>query len=378
MPVVAPPDGSTSFALRCLGADCLPVTAQGRRKCYATQAPVGDLRERHIRAFNDAAFPAHSPATNHQYACYALISVLRIVVEIEIETNAVPMIPQGAEGRRPTSARRPLPAEDFPSDFLIEEEDFCNRQRPRLFLLAYIHSSILATRKRAHTRATWASGRGYDTDVGLGVVFMVGRARTPEEQRIVQEESRVHHDIVQGNYTDAYELLSYKALASLAWVSRHCSPVPWTLHADDDVLVDPFLLTSLLRRRLSREKNRFLCYPWKKSKVQRQGRWAVQDEDYPSGTYPEYCMGAAWVVQTNVIPRLLRAAAQVQFLWVDDVYVTGILAQGAGVKHSPWMKKFISRENISKEDIGKKVIWYHLGEDRSAWWKLILGYHGYH
>ncbi|XP_047490900.1 beta-1,3-galactosyltransferase 1-like [Penaeus chinensis] len=292
------------------------------------------------------------------------------------QMNTASMIPQGAESRQPTAALRSLPPEDFPSDFLIEEEDFCSRQRRRLFLLAYVHSSILATRKRSHTRATWAGGKGYG--VGLGVVFMVGRARTPEEQRIVQEESRLHHDIVQGNYTDTYELLSLKALASLAWVSRHCSPVPWTLHADDDVLVDPFLLTSLLRRRLSREKNKFLCYPWKGSKVQRQGRWAVQYEDYPNATYPEYCMGAAWVVQTHVIPSLLSAAARVPFLWVDDVYVTGILAQGAAVKHSPWMRKFISRENISEEDIGKKVIWYHLGEDRSAWWKLILGYHGYH
>lgn len=109
--------------------------------------------------------------------------------------NTASMIPQGAEGRRPNAAPRSLPPEDFPSDFLIEEEDFCSRQRPRLFLLAYVHSSILATRKRSHTRATWGGGRAYD--VGLGVVFMVGRARTPEEQKIVQEESRLHHDIVQ-------------------------------------------------------------------------------------------------------------------------------------------------------------------------------------
>ncbi|XP_042871987.1 beta-1,3-galactosyltransferase 5-like [Penaeus japonicus] len=284
---------------------------------------------------------------------------------------------QIADFRRKSAALRPLPPEDIPSDFLIEEEDFCGRQQPRLFLVAYVHSSILATRKRSHTRATWAGGGAYSANVSLGVVFMVGRARTPEEQKIVEDESRRYHDIVQGNYTDTYELLSFKALSSLMWVDRHCSAVPWTLHADDDVMVDPFLLTALLREKLSREKNKFLCYMWKGSRVKRQGRWAVRSEDYPSDTYPPYCMGAAWVLRTAVLPRLLTAAVRVPFLWVDDVYVTGILAQAAGVEHSPWMRKFISRQNISIDDLGKKVIWYHLGENRTTWWRLILNHHGY-
>ena len=88
---------------------------------------------------------------------------------------------------------------DIPKRFLIEEADYCQR-RPKLQIIAYVHSSILRVKQRRDTRSTWGNASAYDMgpmNINLGVVFMVGRAKNEQEQKIVLEESERYHDIVQ-------------------------------------------------------------------------------------------------------------------------------------------------------------------------------------
>ncbi|XP_053634031.1 beta-1,3-galactosyltransferase 1-like [Cherax quadricarinatus] len=261
-----------------------------------------------------------------------------------------------------------------PAHFVIEESDFCHR-RPDLFIVAYVHSSIASVEKRMDTRTTWASAGAYDSNVKMAVVFMVGLAKTTEEQNIVNQESILFRDIVQGNYTDTYHLLSHKALTSLQWVTQHCSHVPWILHADDDVLIDIFLLSKFLES--SASPHSFLCYTWETSEVRRIGRWCVRPEEFPESMYPPYCGGGAWAMATPLVSRLLKAATHAPFLWVDDAYITGVLAKYADVGHSNELKKYIRREGIAEDDLGKMMIWFELNDSRKKWWLRLLLHHKY-
>lgn len=50
------------------------------------------------------------------------------------------------------------------------------------------------------TRSTWANASAYEMgpmNVTIGVVFMVGKAKNKLEEKIVREESKKFHDIVQ-------------------------------------------------------------------------------------------------------------------------------------------------------------------------------------
>lgn len=88
---------------------------------------------------------------------------------------------------------------DIPKRFIIEEADYCKR-RPKLQIIAYIHSSILRVKQRNETRNTWGGASAYDMgpmNVSIGVVFMVGRPKNALERLIIQEESERYHDIVQ-------------------------------------------------------------------------------------------------------------------------------------------------------------------------------------
>lgn len=72
----------------------------------------------------------------------------------------------------------------------------------------------------------------------------------------------------------------------------------------------------------------------------RSGRWNVSYEQYPAKDYPLYCSGGAWFLQTQYLPRLLNASKVVPFLWVDDAYLTGLLAAEAGIKRHGFQKHY--------------------------------------
>ncbi|XP_063889505.1 uncharacterized protein LOC135116165 isoform X2 [Scylla paramamosain] len=267
---------------------------------------------------------------------------------------------------------------DIPKRFLIEEADYCKR-RPKLQIIAYIHSSILRVKQRNETRSSWANASAYNMgpmNVSIGVVFMVGRAKNELERLIIQEESKKYHDIVQGDYGDHYRLLTYKGLAGLYWINQHCAHVPWTLHSDDDTHIDIFLYHQALRQLDEESKQKFICSHMYGPAL-RYGRYKVRYEEYPARDYPLYCSGGVWFLQTRFIPRLLEARKTVPYLWVDDAYITGLLARRAGIGHLPF-QRYYGGPHVHPEKLGKEVAWFVKFAPRSEWWQKIVDYHRNH
>lgn len=176
----------------------------------------------------------------------------------------------------------------------------------------------------------------------------------------------------QIDYKDEYRLLVYKALASLNWVMLRCMQVPWTLHADDDILIDVFALAKVLQSVDANSTEKFLCHSGT-SPVLRKGKWSVDVAEYPALEYPYYCAGGMWILQTKQIPRLLEASKVAPFLWVDDVYICGILREHAGIKQMHLNDKYTFEFNITH--LGKKFAWLNAGAQRQMDWIAILDYH---
>ncbi|XP_042230201.1 uncharacterized protein LOC121871786 [Homarus americanus] len=263
----------------------------------------------------------------------------------------------------------------IPKRFIIEEADYC-KKRPNLQVIAYVHSSIMRVTQRMQTRQTWANASAYnlgDISVKVGAVFMVGRAKNEVERMIVKEESQRYHDIIQGDYGDHYRLLTYKGLAGLYWINKHCSQVPWTLHADDDTHIDIFLYHQALNELNEESRQNFVCSHMYGPAI-RSGKWKVRYEEYPAKNYPLYCSGGAWFLQTKFIPRLLEASKVVPFLWVDDAYISGLLAKQAGIKQLPF-QKYYGGPRIKMETLGHEVVWFIKFAPRSIWWNNIVNYH---
>ncbi|XP_068242929.1 beta-1,3-galactosyltransferase 5-like [Palaemon carinicauda] len=257
-----------------------------------------------------------------------------------------------------------------PTNFTIEEEDFC-RRHPDIDVITYVHSVISHVEKRMNTRRTWARVDTCGRGVKLGVVFAVGRSKTKEEEEIVRRESELYRDIVQGDYDDDYHLLSYKGLSSLHWINKNCPSVPWTLHADDDIVVDVFVMKGMTDTIDSNLEDRFTC-KCLVGPVKRHGKWAVPRQQYSQDQYEKYCKGTLWLLPTRKLQELLLASKKATYLWVDDAYVTGVLAKEAGIGHRDLNQDF-GEARYLEDQVGRNISWYHLPEEeRLGLWQKIL------
>ncbi|GIY37615.1 hypothetical protein CEXT_475991 [Caerostris extrusa] len=133
---------------------------------------------------------------------------------------------------------------------------------------------------------------------------------------------------------DSYNNLTLKHLAGMRWGLKNCPRVAYMMKADDDALIDVRRAVKLLQS-VSFEKNIIACRVVPEgSNPRRSGKWMVTRQDYPHQGYPEYCSGLAYFGTVLALARIYEAAIsdKIPYLWIDDVFVTGLAAQRANVK----------------------------------------------
>ncbi|XP_076042132.1 beta-1,3-galactosyltransferase 5-like [Oratosquilla oratoria] len=265
----------------------------------------------------------------------------------------------------------------IPTKFLIEEADFCTEERnPLLRMIGVVISRISGTRKRSKTRRTWANSdlsRKYG--IRMAVVFIVGRAKNKKEERILKKESLRYHDMVQGDFEDIYDLLTYKTLAALVWVHRHCSHVRWTFKTDDDVLMNDFMFDEKINDiETLGIGDKFYGNVQKKAVVLQEGEWGVLPEEFREDYYPPYCQGCLCFIPTALVPRLLATAQITNFNRNEYVYVTGLVAMNAGIGHTSLRYK-PSWENfgeVNRDDFDSVLVWESVKDTRRNYWPKLV------
>ncbi|XP_076042130.1 lactosylceramide 1,3-N-acetyl-beta-D-glucosaminyltransferase A-like [Oratosquilla oratoria] len=268
----------------------------------------------------------------------------------------------------------------IPTKFLIEEADFCTEERnPHLRMIGVVISRISGTRKRSSTRRTWASSKvSRKYGIRMAVVFIVGRAKNKKEKRILKKESLRYHDMVQGDFEDVYDLLTYKTLAALVWVHRHCSHVRWTFKADDDVLLNDFLFDEKINNiETLGIGDKFYGTVQEKAEVFREGKWAVPPEEFREDCYPPYSRGCLWFIPTALVPRLLATAQVTNFTRNEDVYVTGLVAMKAGIGHTSLRYKRGGEDvgGINTDDFDSVLVWESVDDTRRYYWRKLVQFY---
>ena len=229
-------------------------------------------------------------------------------------------------------------------DFQIVTEpsvkDFCNTND--LSFVIIVHSKPEHFSQRDTIRNTWGSIRtltdGDGNNWSNRLIFIMGQATSSvTTQYLVDRESSLHGDLVIGNFQDKYHNLRYKNLLGLRWASRHCFRAKFFLKSDDDAFVDIFSLYQYLSRTFESLNQRNILagnvFP-DGVPAQRTGKWAVSQAEYPWPRYPSYLGGLAYLMTPDVARDLYKAAyvSGIPSVWVDDVWVTGILAKALRVQ----------------------------------------------
>ncbi|KAG0712172.1 Beta-1,3-galactosyltransferase 5 [Chionoecetes opilio] len=233
-------------------------------------------------------------------------------------------------------------------------DHLCRAPQPPPLALALVVSGVGQGRRRTFIRDTWARAAWYPHTC-LKVVFVLGSTVDVALQTIVDEEARTHTDIVQYNFIDSYANLTYKSLSLLTWGTSRCPEALFYAKIDDDVLVNPFHLRTFLQESLqhppspkgvlpndqlfhaSPDTNPATTYIYGRYDAHpfplRKTKWALSVEEYPEKVFPPFVHGPAYLLGGAAARQLLRVAPYVPLVKLEDVYMTGLVALAAGVRH---------------------------------------------
>jgi len=207
-------------------------------------------------------------------------------------------------------------------------------------MLTLVNSGTRNIAQRAAIRETWGSAASTGSwpnqqqngsCAGLRLAFVLGLSGDAATNHAIQQEHSNHNDIVQGDFVDNYHNMTLKSLLGLKVAAEHCPNVRYLLKTDDDMIVNlPYLLQLLANKGLQRS----IMGPVNVGAgVHRSGKWKLTPEEFPFKRFPPYESGSAYIITGDVIHELFVTSEYVPHIFVDDVYVTGILGRVIGINH---------------------------------------------
>lgn len=225
----------------------------------------------------------------------------------------------------------------FKDVYNINNAKMCASSGP-LSHIVLVHSATQHFMRRASIRETWANQRLF-RDNNMRIVFLLGMPEREATQTLIEHETMLYKDVIQGKFLDSYSNLTHKGVLGLRWVSEHCQNAKFVVKVDDDVFLNVFKLMEKFEKDFQNKTRHIWCPVRRKgtSPIQRkEGKWRIDDNEFKNMThYPvTYCNGFVVVLTSDIISEMYKAAQSTPFFWVDDVYVFGMLPDKiGGVQH---------------------------------------------
>ncbi len=231
--------------------------------------------------------------------------------------------------------KRPNKVNMFNHTFVIKTPNRCWSDVDMIVVVHTLHEyadrryAIRETWANLVSRGMWPNSLHFDWKVK--VIFSLGLSRDESWNSQIKKEAEKYGDIIQGDFTDSYRNMTLKSLLDLKWVTQFCPKAKYFLKSDDDMIINfPHLFNILSSMNFS---NSIMGPLNVGSRTMRGGKWKLTREEYPFYYLPMYESGSAYVISADVVQSLYDSASHVPMIFIDDVYITGILAEVLGIKH---------------------------------------------
>ena len=217
--------------------------------------------------------------------------------------------------------------------YIIKNPDFC-LNNSRLSYFIYVYSAPYEFEQRRRIRETWGRSEIITNSNGK-LAFFLARSKNSTVMENITTESNTYHDIVLADFIDSYSNLTFKGVMALEWMNLHCNSAQYYIKTDTDILLDTYHLKPSIEQHIGGVNRSFLCKVAHKSLVLRDhAKWAVPRIQFPEGRYPTYCQGSLWIFTADILLELYLATYSVPFIYVEDVYTSGLLARSIGsIRH---------------------------------------------
>lgn len=213
-------------------------------------------------------------------------------------------------------------------------------QLPTFLIMIHVHP--YHDDIRAAIRETW--GRG---DPRALVYFALGAVRSAEKQREIELEDAQYHDIIQGNFIDAYHNLSYKHSMVLKWFSHNANDVNFLVKIDDDVYPHVPSIYNYITK--FADEKEFLMGPYiEPERVHRTGKYAVSRDDWKDDWVPPYAIGNYLIYSADVARAIYEKSKTTRFFWLDDVFLLGFCRMQLNIRVVEIRKHRIIRDELKQ------------------------------
>ncbi|XP_075985417.1 beta-1,3-galactosyltransferase 5-like [Anticarsia gemmatalis] len=172
---------------------------------------------------------------------------------------------------------------------------------------------------RQAVRQTWAKHQL--------TYFVLGLYGDEMDEQLVDNyvEAKQYGDMVVFDFHDHYQNLTLKTALMLHWTLDRCPQVMFLFKTDDDVLVNPWTLKTVLKEN---QNAKLLGYKIWDRPVHRDEytKWYMPRWLYPQETIPQYLSGTGYLINGEYLPRILKKAYKVPLVNLEDVYFTYLVA----------------------------------------------------
>lgn len=206
------------------------------------------------------------------------------------------------------------------------------------------------------------------------MAFMLGATNVQSIEDSLEAESYMYSDIIRGRFIDSYNNLTLKTISSLEWVDTYCTHADFVLKTDDDMFINVLRLMAFIDKHKSNERVIYgrLAKKWKPIRNKRS-KYYVSPEQYFAPVFPQFTTGPAYLISGSAVHDLYKKSLAQTYLKLEDVFMTGIVAQLVNAKRVH-INEFLNRRIAFNPCNLRKAISIHMvkaNEQFDLWKKLM-------
>lgn len=211
---------------------------------------------------------------------------------------------------------------------------------------------------RQTLRRTWLRPAFDREDVA--VAFLLARTNSSSLQKEIERESDTFGDIIQANFMDHYNNLTLKSLATLEWFDAHCGRAWFVLKVDDDLFVSVENLVTFAEAHQDEKRIVYgnVVYDPKPDR-NLDSIYYTSPEIWDRPSYPKYTGGPIYLISGDAVRGIYQRVLERPYLFIEDVTITGIGAQAAGVKRRRAPELFTYKIPVSETCLFRLLIGAH-------------------
>ncbi|KAI1286902.1 Beta-1,3-galactosyltransferase 2 [Halotydeus destructor] len=214
--------------------------------------------------------------------------------------------------------------------FAIDKPSFCGPDKgSAMDLMVVVTSAVTHFQARQAIRDTWGA---LAVTNGSRLLFLLGSTVNETVQHHAAREEFQYKDVLQGHFIDHYSNLTLKTISLMRWITSTCHRVKFGLKVDDDMFVN---MEKLLDYSKTHTFNKTiignLAHKWKPIRS-RANKWYLPESAFGGAIYPDFTAGPAYLFTGDAAKPLLETSLSLTPIYLEDVYMTGIVAEKAQVR----------------------------------------------